>query len=299
MKIAWQAAVAACLLLVPVGCGTRENLYTGEDGSVHICNQVRWQRYCEDSAIVDSEAGADLDIEWLFFDDGYGRLADGVELSAEGREAFLCRYGFGDSEPTYTYSGSYMAYGEGEKSYSLELYYDAEKVSGCAILCWEEASGPLTGGFVISGDTILIERNWDALDPFSTLSVEDGETGEKQVEDYSEEYEYDEEGKLLSFRSFGTYDSDEGKEYGAVITVDFTYDERGNLQKKKQTDNFFIFGTPDNRLSWYDENGRPVLAQTFLVHTNEQEHYIYLDDGPIPAYGLALYSGTPRFIVYR
>ena len=141
-------------------------------------------------------------------------LAEGdEELSESDRAEFLAAFGFEDSEPFYVHT-------EEEGYPFMELYFDEEHEVGCGIRYGENVSGNVICGFAFDH---CLEVSWHERDPFSVLSVY-GITGETSVTDYQENYEYDEEGRLISFRSTGTPTDIDGEEWKntPIIEIDFT-----------------------------------------------------------------------------
>ena len=149
-------------------------------------------------------------------------LAEGDEdLSESDRAEFLAAFGFEDSEPFYVHT-------EEEGYPFMEFYFDEEREIGCGILYGETVFGNAICGFAFDH---CLEVSWHGRDPFSVLSVY-GTTGETGVTDYQEDYEYDEEGRLLRFQSTGTPIDMEGEEWRNIpmITVNFAYDNQGRLR---------------------------------------------------------------------
>ena len=152
-------------------------------------------------------------------------LAEGEEdLSEADRAEFLAAFGFENSEPFYVHTE--------EDGYPfMELYFDEEREIGCGIRYGENISGNVICGFAFDH---CLEVSWHERDPFSVLSVY-GTTGETSVTDYQEDYEYDEEGRLLRFQSTGTPTDIDGEEWKntPIIEIDFTYDDQGRLREKE------------------------------------------------------------------
>ena len=223
-------------------------------------------------------------------------LAEGEEeLSESDRAEFLAAFGFEDSEPFYVHTE--------EDGYPfMELYFDEEREIGCGIRYGENVSGNVICGFAFDQ---CLEVSWHARDPFSVLSVY-GITGENSVTDYQEKYEYDEEGRLLSFLSTGTPADIEREEWQniSIISVDFTYDDQGRLREKlygHSTNPELPFGTTySSQVSHYDEVERLAHTRSYITHGSLEGYYIYQDDSEVPAYYLELdhqYTSWPT--LYR
>lgn len=283
---------------------TSKYLYTDKSRRVQIRKKAEWQSYCENSYVAEDWVDTCPQIEWENFDDGYDILAKSKELEPEIREAFLSRYGFSDAEPFYEYDGYYYIYAEGNrKDHRVELYFDSTRDLFCGIVYWKKDSRDYYIYGIIIDDTK--EDIWEVHDPFSTLS-EDGWTGEEVVKDYSEKFEYDDEGKLVSFRSRGRIWSIQYEQYEdrdeSLIDIDFFYDEQGNLLEKHSWNSNRVFISPGPLYYQYDESGRLARSQSFRTSKNYGEYYIYPGDGDVPAYALGLWDGvniSPSMTVYR
>lgn len=281
---------------------TGEYLYTDGNGREQIRGRAEWQLYCEDSNVVEGWGNTCPEVEWEKFDDGYDVLADGLELDPILRKAFLSRYGFGEAAPLYQYNGYYFPRGEDScLEHRVEFYYDEKRDLACGILYWEKTSGGFFAAGVIVDGTW--EDSWEPQDPFSTLS-EDGRTGEALAEDYSEECQYDDAGRLLGFRSYGIIHTAEPGQYAdayePLIEVDFVYDEEGNLREKHSWSNELAFVSFGPMYYQYDERGCLIRSQQFKVHVTDSVYYIYQGDEEEPTYCFKLYGGTvPILTVYR
>lgn len=225
-------------------------------------------------------------------------LAEGDEsLSEAERTAFLEQFGFGESTPFYIHTT--------EDGYPLmELYYDEEREIGCGIRYGENVSGVVICGFAFNS---CYETSWYEPDPYSVLSVY-GTSGEDDVTDYEEIYEYDEEGRLVHFQSNGTPAELYGDEdvNMPILNIDFIYDEQGQLIEKRYWHNTapqLNFGTTfASQYSHYDESGRLAHTSSYITHGSLEGYYIYLDEGDVPAYYLELdhmYTSWPTFYRYR
>ena len=223
-------------------------------------------------------------------------LAEGDEdLSEEDRAEFLAAFGFEDSEPFYVHTE--------EDGYPfMKLYYDEEREIGCGIRYGENVSGNVICGFAFDH---CLEVSWHKRDPFSVLSVY-GTTGESGVTDYQENYEYDEEGRLLSFQSTGTPTDIDGEEWKnmRLITVNFSYDDQGRLREKEywhSTSPHAHFSTTyASQSSYYDERGRLAHTGSYVTHGSLEGYYIYQGNDDAPAYYLELdhqYTSWPT--LYR
>lgn len=221
-------------------------------------------------------------------------LAEGdEELSETDREEFLATFGFEGSEPFYVHTE--------EDGYPfMELYFDEEHEIGCGIRYWENDFGNVICGFAFDN---CQEVSWHARDPYSVLSVY-GTTGEDRVTDYQENYEYDEEGRLIGYQSTGTPTDIDGEDWKniSMITVAFNYDDQGNLREKEywhSTTPHLPFGTTYSyQNSYYDESGRLAHTASYITHGSLEGYYIYQGDSDVPSYYLELdhqYTSWPTF----
>lgn len=211
-------------------------------------------------------------------------LAEGdEELSETDRAEFLAAFGFGDSEPFYVHTE--------EDGYPfMELYFDEEREIGCGIRYWKSDFGNVICGFAFDG---CQEVSWHARDPYSVLSVY-GTSGEDRVTDYQENFEYDEEGRLVGFQSTGTPTDIDREDFKNIpmIEVGFTYDDQGKLREKEYrhfSTPHLPFGTTYSyQISYYDESERLSHTASYITHGSLEGYYIYPDDSDVPSYYLEL-----------
>ena len=182
----------------------------------------------------------------------------------------------------------------------MELYFDEEREIGCGIRYGKNDFGTVICGFAFEN---CQEVSWHARDPFSVLSVY-GTTGESRVTDYQENYEYDDEGRLIGFQSTGTpTDIDrEGWENIPMIEVGFIYDDQGKLREKEYRHSstpHLPFGTTyGSQYSYYDESGRLAHTSSYITHGSLEGYYIYPGNSDVPVYYLELdhqYTSWPTF----
>ncbi len=216
-----------------------------------------------------------------------------VEVPTGGEESFFASYGFGDDEPFYCYESE-------ELPIRLTLYYDEDSCSGCGIRYWRSGGGTsVMSGFAFSGceDTF-----WDYPNPYSTCSVDD--ENPYDTKNYQEVYEYDNSGKILSFRSSGT-----SHWYGSyvsmsedILSLDFFYRNDGTLRKREYSHNHHFFGTTNqSHDSYYDEKERLVYTNAYVTHGSLECYYIYEGESGTPSYCLTLdnqYNAYPHLYRY-
>ena len=244
----------------------------------------------------EEDTGTEDEVTELFNSQGVyiQLLAEGdEELSETDRAEFLAAFGFEDSEPFYVHTE--------EDGYPfMELYFDEEREIGCGIRYWENDFGNVICGFAFDS---CLEVSWHERDPFSVLSVY-GTTGEDRVTDYQENYEYDDEGRLIGFQSTGTPTDIDGEDWKNIhmIGVTFTYDDQGRLREKEyghSTTPHLPFGTTyATQTSYYDESGRLSHTGSYITHGSLEGYYIYQGDNDVPSYYLELdnqYTSWPTF----
>lgn len=307
MKTREWAAIAAAmiLILVSAGCGAWESetgevlesttaptaeLIEGEnsDGQREITEFID-----EDTS---SEQGNDNSV--VAWEELFGSKRFYLQILAENDEAlsdvaraeFLEMFGFQDKMPFYVHTG--------EDDYSIvELFYDEEREMGCGIVDGE-CTGNYSYGFAFNS---CQEISWHHPDPYSVLSIY-GTSGEEDVTDYRENYEYDDAGRLLHFWSTGTSldapmegeDNEEWRDH-PMIDVAFTYDDQGKLAEKVYQHSsawYMPFGTWFSwQVSHYDERERLAHTASYVTHGSVEGYYIYQGDSDVPAYFLELDHG--------
>ena len=208
------------------------------------------------------------------------------------KESFLESTGFIDNEPFYQF------YNE-DGSERLDFYYDEETEEGCGIRYYERDPTTFftTGmyGFTFRGAEI-VESDKESVDYFSTVSVE-GYTGEDAAEDYEENKEHDDEGRLIHFDSTGILRDEEGAEPENILWIDYEYHANGNLKHRTYYHNSYIFGTGCSTWeSSFDENGRLQWEDKYITHGNLDYYYMYDGDDQRPKYVLELDNNMGSWI---
>ena len=208
------------------------------------------------------------------------------------KESFLESTGFIDDEPFYQF------YNE-DGSERLDFYYDEETEEGCGIRYYERDPTTFftTGmyGFTFQGAEIA-ESDQERVDYFSTASV-DGYTGEDAAEDYEENREYDEEGRLIHFDSTGILRDEEDAEPENILWIDYEYYPNGNLKHRTYYHNSYFFGT--TCATWqssFDQLGRVQWEDIYITHGNLDNYYIYEGDADAPTYILKLDNNLGQWI---
>lgn len=212
---------------------------------------------------------------------------EGYTAAYESRQALLEDWGFAEEAPFYQYYDQ-------EGKLLLELYLDEETLKGCGIRYFAGSSAEAEEqlqemqAFTIDG---AVADTWQEADPFSVTSY-DGNDGKEGVSDYGEHYEYTEDGRLSSYRSWGTIDwlgDPEDEAVMDILEIEYVYREDNTLACRSYVHNPHIFGTTCCTMtSYYDEAQRLVYENSYITHGTYEDYYIYRDDGDKPAYFLGV-----------
>lgn len=267
------------------------------DGGLQIFYQEEFpRRALEETWSVTSEFVDDSEDEEMIHH-GISVYVDQKEFGENSfwyadKETFLESAGFIDDEPFYQF------YNE-DGSERLDFYYDEETEEGCGIRYYERDPTTFftTGmyGFTFQGAKIA-ESDQEHIDYFSTASV-DGYTGEDAAEDYEENREYDEDGRLIHFDSTGILKDEEDAESMNILWIDYEYHPNGNLKHRTYYHNSYFFGT--TYASWqssFDQLGRVQWEDIYITHGNLDNYYIYEGDGEEPTYILELDNNLGQWI---
>lgn len=207
---------------------------------------------------------------------------------------FVRENGFGEVDPFYEY---YIP--DGQKR--LTLYYDEATQKGCGIRYyeWDPSTFTTTGmyGFVFEGlkDGGESGIREDYLKPESV----DGVDGSNEVEDFTENIEYDDQGRITHYDAAGllTFLADDNTEPGMVLRIDYEYYDNGNLKSRFYGHNGYIFGTwYSNWDCYFDGQGRIAYEDIYITHGSWDIYYIYKDDTEEPAYILDLDNNLGEWI---
>lgn len=223
-----------------------------------------------------------------------------MEFSNE--DSFLRAFGFEGVQPFYEYSHTDQldVWSEEENDFvtedrieRLSLYYNEETGAGCGIedSIYDDQSHKW--GFMFHETELAADDEWGRwirweMDPFSIPGLEAGKNSDG-MKDYQEHSEYDEKGRLTSFRADGIFPSPWSNEDGRnpLASAHYTYGENGKLRQREIFRNDYVFGSYQmSQDSWYDELGRVCYESCYVTHGEEHYYYIYTDDGPTPAYCL-------------
>lgn len=223
---------------------------------------------------------------------------------------FLAAFGFEGTVPFYEYCLEQTDISEeGEEVPRTEwtrLYYSEELKTGCVVedSIYEGTSHKL--GSVIdrveqAGEDA--QEQWGSwkLDPYSIPGLEEVKDS-SEIEDYQEHSEYDDAGRLISFRADGIFESPWTNEDGRspVASLTLLYGEGGKLLEREVFRNDDLFGSTHMlQHSYYDELERVCYETCYVTHGEEKYFYFYPDDDPTPAYGLYIDHGGNGVILAK
>lgn len=213
-------------------------------------------------------------------------------------KSFLLNMGVAEKEPFYEYDND-----DGSKR--LILFYDEETEEGCGIRYYKRTSDIFVSsgayGFTFKKKEEGIWKLTDT-DYLKAVSV-NGNTGEEDVSEYEENYEYDSAGRVTHFESTGilTFLEDPEKQY--LLIIDYEYDQNGNLKHRIYQHNSWLFGTSFSTWkSYFDSQGRREYEDIYITHGSIDYYYIYADGSRKSDYVLVLDnnlgSWIPEFMEY-
>lgn len=207
-------------------------------------------------------------------------------LGEADKAAFLAARGVGKEEaPFFTYYNA-------DNRPEIVVYLDEPEAGGTGIYYFYDVTGAVfEQGF---GIPACEKEKWTDS-RFDVTKY--GDTGERGVHDYIENYEYNEQGQITHFQSEGLitgYGTDGGEPFrGTVIEITYSYRDDGTLERKEGFYSDIIFDSCDCTMtSEYDAEERLVHTSGYITHGSTERHYIYSQDNPCPDYGLMLdYAG--------
>lgn len=133
----------------------------------------------------------------------------------------------------------------------------------------------------IADNSVYFDEDFDSIvipDPYCFLSI-GGETGTDVVEGYRDEKEYDDNGNLIRYTSYGVlngfpdYDGET-----TVLECNYSYNDEGVLIRWNQYQNSRIWGTQFQTRSYYcDQKGKPLFLSAYITHGFVEYYYIYED----------------------
>lgn len=217
-----------------------------------------------------------------------------IEIENEIEKAqFLRSQGIGESDkPFYSYYDE-----DGE--HLLDIYYDIELKRGSGISYGVNGNGnPVISGFGIGE---WVSEVWQD----KKFNVNDREADLSGIEDSEEIFEYNDDGKLTSYRLEGTITGWGDPFKDDIVKIEFSYREDGSLRAKMCQYNHRIFGTYGRGESHYfDKQERLVYVSAYVTHGFLEDFYIYIGDDTEPSWRLTLdhmgvSAGEIGFVKYK
>lgn len=210
---------------------------------------------------------------------------------------FVAAVGFDVEEPFFVY---FLP--DGQKR--LTLYYDDATQRGCGIRYYERDSSTFATagmyGFVFEGLQESGEK--EIREDYLRPEAFDGGNGAEAAEDFRENTEYDDQGRIIHYDASGilTDMSENNAKPDTILWIDYEYYDTGNLKSRTYWHNSYIFGTWYTTWNCYfDRQGRIAHEDIYITHGSWDTYYIYMDDTEEPAFILELdnYSGqwVPMF----
>lgn len=214
-------------------------------------------------------------------------------------ESFLQDFGFAGQDPFYEYY-------DPDGSLRMSFYYNEQTEEGCGLRYYDGASDMFvtagTYGFTFQG---AATKEWDSrkTGEYMVDPVEYREDVAEKVKDYTENAEYDDDGRISHFDAQGIVTEVGDTTPSDIWRIDFTYHENGQLQKIDYRHTTYLFGTYSSKLkSYFDEQGRLMYEDVYVTHGSMDYYYIYNGNGETPKYCLLLdfMHGTwiPEFTIY-
>lgn len=173
----------------------------------------------------------------------------------------------------------------------LTFYYDEATQRGCGIRYYERDPSTFTTtgmyGFAFEGlqEGGEISIREDFLKP----EVYDGRDASDYVEGFTENVEYDEQGRITHYDAGGMFMRDRIMEFVTILWIDYAYYGNGNLKSRFYWHAGLLFGSSYTTWNCYfDEQGRIMYEDSYITHGSYDTYYIYTDDTEEPAYILDL-----------
>lgn len=201
-----------------------------------------------------------------------------ILLGEKDREAFLAARGIS------SWAVPFFVYEDEDSGRQLAVYTDEPAGGGTGIY---REGGRVQG----IGIPACSEAEW--VDERFEVTY-GGDTGERSVDDYTENRTYNEQGQLTRFLSEGMITDIEEPCRDRVIEITYFYRDDGTLEKKEGFYNAWIFGTVGcSERCFYDAQGRLIYSSAYITHGSLDNYYIYQGDGARPDYGIMLdYDGS-------
>lgn len=207
---------------------------------------------------------------------------------------FVTENGFGKAEPFFEYSVP-----DGQKR--LTLYYDEVTQSGCGIRYyeWDPSTFITTGMYGFVFDRLRESEESRILEDYLKPESVDGTNGSNEVEDFTENTEYDAKGRITHYDAGGilTFLKEDNTESERILWIDYEYYDNGNLKSRHYWHNGYVFSTWYTRWDcFFDEQGRITYEDIYITHGSWDTYYIYMDDTREPTYILDLDNNCGEWI---
>lgn len=240
------------------------------------------------------------------------------EIPEEGINVFIAQNDFADSEAWYPDIESFLQdfgfagqnpfyeYYDPDGSLRMSFYYNEKTEEGCGVRYYDGASDMFVTegiyGFTFQG---AVTKEWDSRKTGAEMAdpVEYREAVAEKVKDYTENAEYDADGRISHFDAQGIVTEVGDTTPSDIWRIDFSYHENGELQKIDYRHTTYLFGTYSSRLkSYFDDKGRLLYEDVYVTHGSMDYYYIYNGNSETPIYCLLLdfmhSTWIPEFTIY-
>lgn len=227
------------------------------------------------------------------------RVDDSKYGYSTGREARLEELfessGFVAEAPFYTYENE-------EEQADITLWYNEETGVGIGI-CDSYGFAFESTGWALEREDDEESRGFDYWYRWEEDLIP-SEPEWLEMENYREEREYDEAGRLVKMETSGEFPGWDGQRLW-VYSLRLDYDENGIVRHRSFGQNGMLFGsTNPGQNGYFDAQGRLVYERGYITHGHTETYYIYEGDNTTPSYGLYLdYDAAPYcfpdFVSYR
>lgn len=212
-------------------------------------------------------------------DTGFVRGDGGASLQLvndRDREVFLQASGVSAGET------SFYEYRDADGGLALELYYDTARERGVGIFHGKSEERCVMSSFQVGGWERAV---WSGIKFTVDYRGEDG----SGLEQYEEEYTYNEEERLTGFRLDSIIASGDEPGREDIIMVECTYRKDGTLEQKQCWYNPQLFGTTRHSETHdYDSRERLIYTSAYNTHGYLDDYYIYTGDSETPSWRLTL-----------
>lgn len=268
-----------------IGRGSRDSFYVITYVNEGLCIEYQKEIPSEVSEIpwISTETLAETQSDEMAHSGIYACI-DRDNFWYPNEECFVAAIGFDNAEPFFEY---FLP--DGQKR--LTFYYDAATQMGCGIRYYERDPSTFTTtgmyGFAFEGlqEGGEISIREDFLKP----EVYDGREASDYVEGFTENVEYDEQGRITHYDAGGMFMRDRIMEFVTILWIDYAYYGNENLKSRFYWHAGLLFGSSHTTWNCYfDEQGRIMHEDSYITHGSYETYYIYTDDTEEPAYILNL-----------